>query len=49
MKKASIDNIEPWYLKNYQDDISGRWITLRQILPLIESLNDDFKVKCIVE
>lgn len=45
MKQISIEKLEGWYSKNYQSKISGRWITLDQILPLMENRKTIFKVE----
>ncbi len=45
MKRIEIEKLEGWYSKNYQNKISGRWITLGQILPIIETMKNIFKVK----
>ena len=47
MNRIKIKNLERWYSKNYQSKIYGRWITLKQILPLIESMKSIFKVEHI--
>jgi hypothetical protein len=45
MKRIKIEELEGWYSKNYQNKISGRWITLGQILPIIETMKTIFKVE----
>lgn len=45
MKRINIQKLEDWYSKNYQNKISGRWITLDQILPIVKTMNANFKVE----
>jgi len=47
MNRIKIENLERWYSKNYQSKIYGRWITLKQILPLIEAMKSVFEVEHI--
>jgi len=45
MKQIKIEELEHWYSENYQNKISGRWITLDHVLPIIKSLDTIFKVE----
>jgi len=47
MKKINIEKLEDWYTKNYQNKISGRWITLDQILPIVKTMKENFKVELV--
>lgn len=47
MKQIELNTLESWYPENYQDKLSGRRITLINILPLIDNLSTIFKVSKI--
>ncbi len=47
MKVVEINFLKKWYSSNRQEKVSGRWITLQQIIPLIENLNSNFKIRKI--
>ena len=44
MKRINIEKLEDWYSKNYQNKIDGRWITLEQILPIVNTMKTNSKV-----
>ena len=45
MKRINIEKLEDWYSKNYQNKIDGRWITLEQILPIVNTMKTNSKVE----
>jgi len=45
MKQISIEKLEEWYSNKYQNKITGRWITLEQILPIIRSIKFNLKIE----
>jgi len=47
MNLKDLENIESCFNSFYQSQIKGRWIQLKDILPLIENLNSDFKINKI--
>ena len=44
MKVNEIKHLEAWYSENYQKKISGRWVTLQHLLPIIQNLSSNYKV-----
>ena len=47
MKKNEIRHLEAWHSENYQKEISGRWVTLQHLLPIIKNLSSNYKVDLI--
>lgn len=47
MKQIEIEEIENWYLKNYQNKISRRRIIVEHIIPVLNNLSSQFRVSVI--